>query len=193
MVYTTQYTGLHRATQQWLPVPLHTEGQVQNIADVKTEAQIFYEDNKPFSETMYENSALERITGNKHPGLSWSSHPTAYAYSVNENEDNVRIYSVLNDGKLKTTGEYFDGSDLFKNTTTDEDGKYQISYTDKLGRTIMEERAGYQTYYVYDDLGFCVSFCPILSQPNSTMESTIWPILYCKQPPIVIFMTSVVT
>lgn len=154
LVYTTQYTGLHRATQQWLPVPLHTEGQVQNIADVKTEAQIFYEDNKPFSETMYENSALERITGNKHPGLSWSSHPTAYAYSVNENKDNVRIYSVLNDGKLKTTGEYYDGSDLFKNTTTDEDGKYQISYTDKLGRTIMEERAGYQTYYVYDDLGF---------------------------------------
>ena len=154
LVYTTQYTGLHRATQQWLPVPLHTEGQVQNIADVKTEAQIFYEDNKPFSETMYENSALERITGNKHPGLSWSSHPTAYAYSVNENKDNVRIYSVLNDGKLKTTGEYFDGSYLFKNTTTDEDGKYQISYTDKLGRTIMEERAGYQTYYVYDDLGF---------------------------------------
>jgi len=153
LVSTTQYQGLHRATHQWLPVPLHTEGQIQDIADVRTETQTFYGDNHPYHETLYENSALERVMGNKRPGGSWPSHPTAYAYSVNGNI-NVRVYSVLNDGKLKTTGADYDESFLFKYTSTDEDGKSVITYTDKLGRTIAEERADHKTYYVYDELGY---------------------------------------
>ena len=152
LVQVTNYTGLKRVDQQWLPVPMQTEGQRIDVSSVKTQTQSYYEDNRPFVETIYENSALNRIAGNKRQGDTWASHPTSNIYSVNTTSDNVRVYTVLNNGKLKTTGAVYPSRTLYKTTEADEDGKQVTTYTDKLGKTVMEDRAGNSTYYVYDNL-----------------------------------------
>lgn len=151
-VQVTGYSGLNRATKHWLPVPLQTEGQYADVADVQTEVQSYYSDNRPFTETLYENSSLERITGHRQAGESYFSHPSANTYSINNATDNVRIYTIVRDSVLKTTGESFAANTLFKTIVADEDEKAVATYTDKLGRKIAEERDGNKTYYVYDNL-----------------------------------------
>ena len=158
LVSGTTYCGLHRATQQWLPVEVDSKGQYVDFSSYKDVVNEYYNDARPFTETLYENSALERVVGQKRPGESYASHPSTNDYSVESSSD-VTYFSV-NGNKLKVNESYKDYT-LYKTTTKDEDGKGSLTiYTDKLGRKIMEERILnhseymlYRTYFVYDDLG----------------------------------------
>ena len=181
----TDYNGLHSAVKQWLPVSLHAEGDFTDVSDIKTLAQTYYSDNRPFAETLYEYSALERVIGHKQPGSAWENHPSSNTYSINDASDNVRIYSVGNNGALKTTGENYNAATLYKTIVADEDGKSVTTFIDKLGRTIMEERAGNRTYYVYDNVGhlrFVLPHIPSskLSDGEYTLsDSTLRRAAYC--------------
>ena len=152
LVQLTEYNGLHCATQQWLPVSANTNWQYLDAASVQSQAQNDYGDDRPYVETLYEYSTLERTIGAKQPGQSYSSHPASNTYSFNTASENVRIYTVHDDGKLSTSGTNYSAHMLHKTTAADEDGKSVITYTDKLGRKIAEKRAGSMTYYVYDKL-----------------------------------------
>lgn len=149
-VQTVSYGDLHRATKQWLPVSMQTDGQRVNVTSYESQAQSYYSDNRPYVETLYEHSALDRVTGASQPGESYASHPSTQTYAVNSFSDNVHIYTVTSSGSLKTVGRNYPSGALYKTTVADEDGKSVTTYTDKLGRTIMENRAGNKTYYVYD-------------------------------------------
>ena len=149
-VQTVSYGDLHRATKQWLPVSMQTDGQRVNVTSYESQAQSYYSDNRPYVETLYEHSALDRVTGASQPGESYASHPSTQTYAVNSSSDNVHIYTVTSSGSLKTVGRNYPSGALYKTTVADEDGKSVTTYTDKLGRTIMENRAGNKTYYVYD-------------------------------------------
>ena len=181
----TDYNGLHSVVRQWLPVSLHAEGDFTDVSDIKTLAQTYYSDNRPFAETLYEYSALERVIGHKQPGSAWENHPSSNTYSINDASDNVRIYSVGNNGALKTTGENYNAATLYKTIVADEDGKSVTTFIDKLGRTIMEERAGNRTYYVYDNVGhlrFVLPHIPSskLSDGEYTLsDSTLRRAAYC--------------
>ena len=185
LVSTTTYNGLHRAIEQYLPTPMDTKGAFTDIATAQQEAKSYFGDNRPFSESLYENSALERVIGQKRPGTSYESHPSSCSYSTNT-ETNIRIY-IVNGDKLKAEGNYA-AHTLYKTTTADEDGKGEvITFTDKLGRKIMEERSGSRTYFVYDDLNRLRFVIPNLQSGrltsgefdlgNSTLKSTA----YCYQ------------
>ena len=150
LVQTITYSDLRKATKQWLPVVAQTEGQRVSVTAFESLAQSYYSDNRPFVETLFEQSALDRVMGAKQPGETYASHPSANTYTVNSSSDNVRIYTVKDDGNLHATGSCYASGRLYKTTTADEDGKSVITYTDKLGRTVMENRAGNKTYYVYD-------------------------------------------
>ena len=163
LVQVTDYSGLHLATKSWLPVPAQTEGQFIEVSDIRTQTQSYYSDNRPFTETLYENSALERAIGQKRQGESYESHPTSVTYALNDESDNVRIYETANNYTLKTTGANYPPYSLHKMVTADEDGKSLTTYTDKLRRKIMEERAGNRTYYVYNKLGYMCFVLPHIS------------------------------
>jgi RHS repeat-associated protein len=152
LVEVTRYSGIHNVTQLWLPVPFQTEGQYIDISALNTHAQDYYNDNRPYTETLYELSSLERIVEKKRPGESYFFYPLSNDYSINTETDSVHIYKVLNNGNLKATGCYYAPSTLYKTTVLDEDGKGIVTYTDKLGYKIMEEYAGNRTYYVHDNL-----------------------------------------
>ncbi len=185
IVSTISYNGLHRATQQWLPIQLDSKGQFTDIATIQQQAQDEFDDDRPFTETLYENSALERVIGQKRPGESYEGHPSSCSYSSNTETD-IHIYTVIL-GSLKTHG-YYEPHTLYKTTTADEDGKGPvITFTDKLGRKVMEERSGSRTYFVYDDLGRLSFVIPNLS--NSKLadgvfdleNATLKAIAYCYQ------------
>lgn len=148
LVQVTGYIGLSRVSQQWLPVPMLTEGAYVDVSVIQSQNAT----DRLFTESLYENSALNRVVGHRQAGASYFSHPSTNTYSTNGAADNVRIYTVVRDSVLKTTGESYAANTLFKTTVADEDGKSVITYTDKLGRKIAEERVGHKTYYVYDSL-----------------------------------------
>ncbi len=149
LVSTITYSGLHRATQQWLPVEIDSKGQYVDFSSYKDVVNSYYNDARPFTETLYENSALERVTGQKRPGESYVENPSTNVYETNTETD-VRVYTV-NGNKLKANGTYA-AHTLYKTTSADEDGVAVTTFTDKLGNKIMEDRSGSRVYYVYDDL-----------------------------------------
>ena len=139
--------------KQWLPIALDTEGQRTPLSELTAQVQSEYADNRPFTETLYESSALRRITKRYLPGETYyEPHGAAKSYSFNDSEETVRLYTVIRDSVLNTTGESYPAHSLYKTTTTDEDGRNMIVYTDQLGQTILEKRADNCTYYVYDKL-----------------------------------------
>ena len=207
LVTITTYNGLHRVAQQYLPMPIsgdkdeqwpptffqgknigdevNYESKYIDVATIQQDAISYFGDNRPFTETLYENSALDRIVGQKRPGDSYEAHPSSCSYSVNTETD-IHIYTV-NFGSLKTRG-YYEPYTLYKTTTTDEDGNGSlITFTDKLGRKIMEERSGSRTYFVYDDLGRLCFVIPNLPKSKLTKgefdleNATLKTSVYCYQ------------
>ena len=153
IVSSIEYIGKYKVAKQWLPIALDTEGQRTPLSELTAQVQSEYADNRPFTETLYESSALRRITKRYLPGETYyKPHGAAKSYSFNDSEETVRLYTIIRDSVLNTTGESYPAHSLYKTTTTDEDGRNMIVYTDQLGQTILEKRADNCTYYVYDKL-----------------------------------------
>ena len=153
IVSTFEYCDRRNVSKQWLPIAIQTDGQRMAKEDLTAHAMSSYDDNRPFYEIQYEPSKQKRITKRYLPGESYSGHPAEKLYNINDGTENIRIYTVSNDGKLKTTGSNYSTGVLYKTTEMDEDGKSVTRYTDKTGFTIMEQRGNNRIYYVYDRLG----------------------------------------
>ncbi|MBQ3673394.1 MAG: lamin tail domain-containing protein, partial [Paludibacteraceae bacterium] len=153
IVSVAEYNGKRKPAKQWLPVVLQTEGQRTHVSDLKTQAQTDYGDSRPFVETQYESSAQGRPTKRYQAGETYGAAAAENIYDIYDGTMDVRIYTIVNDSFLKTTGANYAPQTLYKTTTRDEDGKSLITYTDKSGRTVMEQRGDNQIYYVYDETG----------------------------------------
>jgi len=150
-----QYDGINRFYKQWLPITNHNDGQPLNVSEYISFATNEYSDNRPFKEYIYENSDLDRITNKKRAGETYQNNPQIIDYDINNENDNVRIFDIIiadSEEKIQYNGLYATNT-LHKTTTSDEDGKYTISFTDLLGRTIMQRRDNTDWYYVYDKKG----------------------------------------
>ena len=104
-------------------------------------------------------SALDRPESTLKPGLAWANggHSVVYGYAANAS-DEVRRYVLNAAGTLLSRSGYWNAGTLYKDTVTDEDGCAVTTFTDRLGRTVMQRRspsAGVyaDTYSVYDSWG----------------------------------------
>lgn len=171
LVSMNTYSGLNRSIYKWLPIPIDINGTPITPENFSTQANNFYNDSRPYQETRYESSALDREVGIKLPGVDYAGHSTMLSYDVNTENDAVRIFSVVQNDlangdvvtKLRCAQNY-SAYTLYKNTSLDEDGKGIITYVDKLGRKILERQEGHDTYYVYDYKGqLCYVLPPLVA------------------------------
>ncbi len=185
LVSITDYYGKRNISRQWLPVVMNTEGQRESIADVQQQAMTDYSDTYPYTEALYENSSRQRPIGQIRPGYTYHDHPAGHVYDMNSTNDQVRIFTVNNNGSLHSDGNYYDAATLYKNATSDEEGKVLITYTDILGRKVLVKYGDSETYYVYDNIGRLRYILPNLSSSklnngNYTIDnSTLKSIAYC--------------
>lgn len=185
LVSVSDYYDRRHVSRQWLPVVMETDGQHIDVAAIREQAQSDYNDSRPFAEQLYENSAGCRPVAQKQAGTSYAYHPATQTYSLNSEDDAVRIFTVNSNGTLHADGTCYAAGTLYKNTTKDEDNKSAIEYRDKQGKIIMVKRGEGCTYYVYDELGrlrFTLPNLPSSKLTNGNYDltnSTLKAIAYC--------------
>ena len=164
IISAVEYVGKRKVSRQWLPIAMNTEGQRVTLSELTAQVQSDYSDARPYTEMQYEPSVQRRYL----PGENFNNHEASKSYDINDGLEPVRLYSIVNDSVLKTTGESYPAHSLYKTITTDEDGKSITVYTDQLGQTIMEKRANNYTYYVYDELKRLCYVLPQAAQSKLT-------------------------
>jgi RHS repeat-associated protein len=132
-------------------------------------------DLKPFSETKFDGSPLNRVVEQGAPGVDWQPHAGAtdfnghtvkMEYGTNISGE-VLLLEVDNSGECKRNG-YYQPNQLYKTISKDENwttggGKLHTTeeFKDKLGQVILKRSyvthtgsvVQVDTYYVYDDFG----------------------------------------
>ena len=160
-----EYDAYGREIRSWLPVASGTDGSYKTPSTLKSTAQgsSGYGDTRPYTETAYELSTLDRVKQSTGPGSAWQSKPTTVQYTMNgkaselsySGDTSVALYYATSSG-LKKTG-YADFAKFYAERTTDGEGRKTIVLKDKEGRTVLERRMDgstqHDTYYVYDAQG----------------------------------------
>ena len=156
-----EYDTMGRESNTWLPIGI--TGSYLAPAAFRSNAPGSYgSDARPYSQSVYESSPLDRLTENYRPGSAWSTKPARVEYAVNTTASpyNCIRYSVSSADAPVSNGNYAKGT-LRVTKATDEDGKVLYTFTDKQGQTLLERRTNgtetLDTYYVYDDYG-CLRF-----------------------------------
>jgi RHS repeat-associated protein len=170
MVSMQVYDGFGRQPISYLPYTSPSnDGNYKS--DPFSEQNNFYSGIYPgeqyyYSETNYEASNLERVTGTSAPGSSWvgSGRGVGTMYLMNAVSDSVRLWNINSAQKSIpfNSGTYQPGR-LYKMVEVDEQGNQVVQYTDELGKTILKKvqlspvvstgPSGWaNTYYVYDTL-----------------------------------------
>lgn len=170
-----QYDPFGREVRKYLPYA-NTNGV--NDGNFKPNAPIdqynFYQNANhiahtdwAFSQTEFENSPLNRVTGEFAPGKSWvgSNRGVQSGFRINTAEEGIRAWDVTDhpDGSMQlvqhsySNGVYADG-DLLIYKTTNEQGNSSWEYKTKLGETILlkaelGDGTFSETYYVYGTFG----------------------------------------
>ncbi|MEM7371461.1 MAG: DUF6443 domain-containing protein, partial [Bacteroidota bacterium] len=113
----------------------------------------------PFAETVFEASPLSRALEQGAPGADWqvgSGHTVQTNIRPNTSADDVFFFG-LDPQPGSTYNSEYDPDELMRSETTDENGTYSLTFTDKLGRTILVQQeiggADIRTYYMYDQWG----------------------------------------
>lgn len=133
------------------------------------------DDSRPFSETIFEASPLNRPLRIEGAGEAWNAAGRAieYRYLVNldgigDGEERVVNWEVDSNGdpvRSGANGGFYPSSQLMIKSVIDEEGYETREYVDKEGRTVLKkiqyvDQAAIhvsdhwaQTYYIYDDFG----------------------------------------
>lgn len=129
-----------------------------------------------YSVTDFDQSPLSKVQKVKAPGSSWVGIGKGVStdYNVNTADDKIILFTIGNTpfnytfgtfGNLPSIQGFYQPGQLYKTTTTDEDGNWKIEYKDISDKTIAVQRPvdlssispsiQYKyfniTYYVYDD------------------------------------------
>ena len=157
MVAPIEYDSLGRKIKEYLPYESTGTGQIyQSTALVDQPG--FYQGvkstDKAYAETRYESSPLNRPLEQGAPGDTWQigQRTMKYAYDM---ADSAEVIQWKFETLLSASKAVYDSGQLYENTTFDEDSSQMVTYTDRLGRTILKKSqvdatAWAETYYIYD-------------------------------------------
>ena len=156
-----EYDAVGRETNGWLPIPV-TSSVYLAPASFKSGAPGKYgNDSRPYSQSVYEASPLNRVLQQYGPGAAWYSAgravKTEYLTNTGVAPLNCRYYSVTGSYVLSGGTASYASGQLSVVKTTDEDLNVSYAFTDKMGHVVltrqMKDSETHDTYYVYDDKG----------------------------------------
>ncbi len=161
-----KYDLFGRKSQEWLPVALpRNNGVYVSKETIQKFANTQYEGDKaPYSQTVYENSPLNRVSKQYGPGFDWHDKNKAIstAYLANKGTTGALAcmkYKVTGTGvstKLEKSTHYSDGQ-LSVTQVTGENGNVLYEFKNKLDQLVLSRQidngVNFDTYYVYDDFG----------------------------------------
>jgi len=171
------YDQFGRQVQDYLPVP---QGGTLNGAitpdPLSNLGSTPYGTEKIYSEKVLENSPLDRIQQQIQVGNDWNTKTVKFGYETNTTADNVRKFATstswANEATLSAISNngMYAGSQLYKNTVTDEDENKTIEFKNGKGQVLLVRKVistteNADTYYVYneyDQLAFILP--PLLSK-----------------------------
>ena len=162
------YDMLHREARKYLPYSRTNGNGGYDLAAI-TAQETFYRNKfsciTPYAYTHdeYESSPLNRALKSRKPGAEFQTdaHSVRNTYIGNGSSAVGRLDIDPATGSLHVNG-YYEANMLSGTQTTDEDGAVVVTYTDKEGHTVYEERQlrgannavdHLITRYVYDDCG----------------------------------------
>ena len=156
-----EYDAVGRETNGWLPIPV-TSSVYLAPASFKSGAPGKYgNDSRPYSQSVYEASPLNRVLQQYGPGAAWYSAgravKTEYLTNTGVAPLNCRYYSVTGSYVLSGGTASYASGQLSVVKTTDEDLNVSYTFTDKMGHVVLSRQMKgsetHDTYYVYDDKG----------------------------------------
>jgi len=169
LVAIQEYDPFGRETNHYLPFSTAADGLYKPYALAVQNA--FNNSQYPgekyyYGQTVFESSPLDRPLTTFSPGNSWigGNRGVANGYFGNTADDSVQIWNIgFTSGDLPINAGTYPEGELYKNTTSDEQGHQVIEYKDKEGHVVLKKaqlwdvpaggHSGWLcTYYVYDDL-----------------------------------------
>ena len=194
-IQTKQYlpwvtgTELSEATTMDFIDPLTLKGDVFSFYDTTK----YGDTPNPYSESIVENSPLNRVLETGAPGLDWladplsdSDHTIKFEYGSNIASE-VSIYSVSLDASYNPTlvdgSTYYNANELYKSVIKDEnwkasdgDNKTTQEFKNKLGQFVLkrtfDNATAHDTYYVYDNYGNLTYVIPPLVDKTTGISTT---------------------
>ena len=167
------YNSMGKESKNWLPIEYTSDFASGYLFDMNG-ANYYNGDTRPYNQTAYESSAVGRVTAEYGSGQAWANNPVRYDYGTNTANGVLSLirYTVGSNYALTANGTVPAGT-LNVTKVTDEDGNEAYSFTDHLGRTLLERRLNgseqLDTYYVYDSYG---RLCYVL-QPMYQSEADL--------------------
>lgn len=190
LVTPIYYDKMKRESRAYLPYSVNSNTDYAD-AEIFDHQADFYDqlygdqaNGYTYTENIYDNSPLNRVTQAYNVGAVYRNNnkKSTTSYGVNVANEVVRLeVSKIGSEQSLLRLNYYAPNTLNKNTVTNEDGTTTSTYTDVLGRVVMERTIGdnntsHDTYYVYDDIGnLCYVLPPKLSDivKSSSSNSVI--------------------
>lgn len=158
------YNGMGKEFQHWLSAPVNEEGYVP-LSTLAPIISTYYQDEMPYSQTIYEASPLTRPVVSTIVGSTYHTHSNTINYQTNNTNEILR-FIVTTHGLQRDS--YYPPGVLTKTVRTDADGKLYIDYVNIQGQLVMKQIGlTNKTYYVYDEYG---RLCYVLPE---TLASSI--------------------
>jgi RHS repeat-associated protein len=170
MVQFTNFDAFGRQDKQYLPYSTISQSGKYKTTTSTAQPQYYttnYAESAPYSRVaIYDNSPLNRPLKVNESGTNFTnSAGSQVAYDLNDVNDLVQNFSIGNNfADLPLSLGAFIAKTLFKTTTTDENGKKVIEFTNQSGQLILKKvqlddapasvyTGWICTYNVYDDFG----------------------------------------
>ncbi|WP_340203771.1 DUF6443 domain-containing protein, partial [Ascidiimonas sp. W6] len=210
LINHSDYDAFGRQTKQYLPYPATGNRGSYRTTNQPSAIQTYYKQNypedftntptantNPYSETLLENSPLNRTLKQAAPGADWkmgSGHEIQFSYTNNTTQE-VRVFTVAftaNNTKQPTLSGgslFYPAGTLTKTITKDENHDGSTTklhtteeFTNKQGQTLLKRTyaaigspstvTAHDTYYVYDDFGNLTYVLPPKTTPANGISTS---------------------
>lgn len=176
-----EYDAFGRQTKNYLPVPQAGTQNGEIYTSPLGNASTIYGGEKIYSESLLENSPLNRVQQQIQVGNDWSTKPVTFGYDANADGEVKKYTTTTNwtesrtQNTLNLSGNYPTGT-LYKTSVTDEDGNRTEEFKNKKGQILLvrknTETGNADTYYIYNEYGQLVYTLPPLAVQNTAPDET---------------------